>query len=329
MPQSRRGYRPGGTGKPVSAHASPGPATGNTSAQSRRGYRPGGAGKPVSAHANPVPVSGTDADAALPNLTKYLSTSGAASRRHAAELIKAGHVSVNGEVRTDPSVRVAPGDRVSLDGKPVEPPRGYVYVMLHKPRGYVCTADDPHAPKKALDLIDLPGVRLVSAGRLDKNSEGLILFSNDGAWIEQLTHPSHGTRKTYQVTTDRPLSPADIRRLTSSGVLNDGETLRAISIRAEAPGRYIFILGEGKNREIRRMLESLDNRTRRLKRIAVGGLRLGGLPMGRWRFLSPAEAMLALGEAKPPAAVSGSARTQGQNLEDGIARLRSNTRAKP
>ena len=300
MPQSRRGYRPKGAGKAVSAPANPGPATGKDSSRSsRREYRrPVRAGKLAPASANPIPVSGADADAnaALPNLTKFLSTSGAASRRHAAELIKDGHVSVNGEVCTDPSVRIAPGDRVTLAGKPVEPPRGYVYVMLHKPRGYVCTAEDPHAPKKALDLIDLPGVRLVSAGRLDKNSEGLILFSNDGAWIEQLTHPRHGTRKTYQVTTDKPLSPADIRRLTTSGVQNDGETLRALFIHAEAPGRYIFILGEGKNREIRRMLESLDNRTRRLKRIAVGGLRLGGLPMGQWRFLSHAEALLALGK---------------------------------
>ncbi|MBO4288159.1 MAG: pseudouridine synthase [Kiritimatiellae bacterium] len=310
MPQSRREYRPGAGGRagksvsapsrPRSGPAKPRPATDSPSPESRRVYRPARAGKPVSAPANAVPVSGAGTDSALPNLTKFLSTSGAASRRHAAELIKDGHVSVNGAVCTDQSVRIAPDDRVSLDGERIEPPRGYVYVMLHKPRGYVCTADDPHAPKKALDLIDLPGVRLVSAGRLDKNSEGLILFSNDGAWIEQLTHPRHGTRKTYQVTTDRPLSPADIRRLTTSGVQNDGETLRALSIRAEAPGRYIFILGEGKNREIRRMLESLDNRTRRLKRIAVGSLRLGGLPMGQWRFLSPAEALLALGEAKPP-----------------------------
>ncbi len=312
-PSRRENERPGRPGKPgpassgsrfAPAKARPAPAkarpaAGGRSPGFRRGYRPKADEKPVSASAKaiPVPVSGTDApDAALPNLTKYLSTSGAASRRHAAELIKDGHVSVNDEVCTDPSVRIAPGDRVTLDGKTVEPPRGYVYVMLHKPRGYVCTAEDPHAPKKALDLIDLPGVRLVSAGRLDKNSEGLILFSNDGAWIEQLTHPRHGTRKTYQVTTDKPLSPADIRRLTTTGVRNDGETLRALSIRAEAPGRYIFILGEGKNREIRRMLESLDNRTRRLKRIAVGALRLGGLPMGQWRTLSPAEARLALGE---------------------------------
>ena len=234
-----------------------------------------------------------------PNLTKFLAASGAASRRHSAGLIKTGHVSVNGEVCTDPSVRIGPGDRVSLDGKDVKAVSEFVYVMLHKPRGYVCTSEDPHAPKKALDLIHIPGVRLVSAGRLDKNSEGLILFSNDGAWIEKLTHPRHGTRKTYQVTTDRPLSSADIRLLTTSGVQNDGETLRALSIRAQAPGRYIFILGEGKNREIRRMLESLDNRTRRLKRIAVGGLRLGGLPMGQWRRLTPAEARLALASRNP------------------------------
>ena len=238
-----------------------------------------------------------------PNLTKFLANSGAASRRRSAELIKTGHISVNGEVCTDPSVRIGPDDRVELDGRLIEPVESYVYVMLHKPRGYVCTSDDPHAPKKALDLIRIPGVRLVSAGRLDKNSEGLILFSNDGAWIEKLTHPRHGTRKTYQVTTDRPLTPADIRLLTTTGVQNDGETLRALAIRAEAPGRYIFILGEGKNREIRRMLESLDNRTRRLKRIAVGGLRLGGLPMGQWRKLTPAEALLALS-----APASGSAR---------------------
>ena len=238
-----------------------------------------------------------------PNLTKFLANSGAASRRRSAELIKTGHISVNGEVYTAPSVRIGPDDRVELDGRLIEPVESYVYVMLHKPRGYVCTSDDPHAPKKALDLIRIPGVRLVSAGRLDKNSEGLILFSNDGAWIEKLTHPRHGTRKTYQVTTDRPLTPADIRLLTTTGVQNDGETLRALAIRAEAPGRYIFILGEGKNREIRRMLESLDNRTRRLKRIAVGGLRLGGLPMGQWRKLTPAEALLALS-----APASGSAR---------------------
>jgi 23S rRNA pseudouridine2605 synthase len=282
---SKRGDRSHRAGKPF-------PASGggeHGDAPVRRPYR---AGKPFSAPVNAVPAS--EGDAALPNLTKFLAASGAASRRHAAELIKGGHVSVNGEICADPSVRIASGDRVSLDGKTVETPRVYVYVMLHKPRGYVCTAEDPHAPKKALDLIDLPGVRLVSAGRLDKNSEGLILFSNDGAWIEQLTHPSHGTRKTYQVTTDRPLSSADIRLLTTTGVQNGGETLRALSIRAEAPGRYVFVLGEGKNREIRRMMESLDNRTRRLKRIAVGGLRLGGLPMGRWRMLTREEALLAL-----------------------------------
>lgn len=311
MPYSGRGGRPRRGEKPLSAPGNGNHDDGGTARRPRSAGKPFSApvnrkrgdgtsrhprstGKPFSAPVNTAP----EGETALPNLTKFLAASGAASRRHAAELIKDGQVIVNGEVCVDPSVRIALGDHVSLDGKPVELPRGYVYVMLHKPRGYVCTAEDPHAPKKALDLIDLPGIRLVSAGRLDKNSEGLILFSNDGAWIEQLTHPRHGTRKTYQVTTDRPLSPADIRRLTTTGVQNDGETLRALSIRAEAPGRYIFILGEGKNREIRRMMESLDNRTRRLKRIAVGALRLGGLPMGQWRTLTREEALLALAAPK-------------------------------
>ena len=305
MAQSRTGDRPPVARKPLSARSRPSPRGGaapkSPVSASKAPKSPVSASKvpPSTASLSKKAVPSPDSADALPNLTKYLANAGAASRRHAAELIKAGRVAVNDAPCTDPSVRIAPGNRVALDGRPVRPVREFVYVMLHKPRGYVCTADDPHAPKKALDLIDLPGVRLVSAGRLDKNSEGLILFSNDGAWIEQLTHPRHGTRKTYQVTTDRPLSPADIRLLTTSGVRNDGETLRALSIRTETPGRYVFVLGEGKNREIRRMMESLNNRTRRLKRVAVGALRLGGLPMGQWRKLSPAEAKLAL--SAPPA----------------------------
>ena len=129
----RHGYRPGRAEKPVSAPANAVSAAGKSSPVSRRGYRPGRPGKAVSAPANVILVSGTDVDAnaGLPNLTKYLSTSGAASRRHAAELIKDGHVSVNGAVCTDPSVRIAPGDRVTLDGRPVEPPRGYVRSEEH------------------------------------------------------------------------------------------------------------------------------------------------------------------------------------------------------
>jgi|GEM_PF-598243 len=229
------------------------------------------------------------------NLTKYLANAGAASRRHSAELIKSGHVTVNGEVCMDPSTRVSDQDTIILDGEPVVNGAPFVYVMLHKPRGYVCTLDDPHAPKKAIDLITMQNApRLVSAGRLDKNSEGLILFSNDGQWIERLTHPSHGITKTYQVTTEEPLSPDAIALLTSDGVVDEGEQLRAIAIHEQVPCRYLFLLGEGKNREIRRMMDATGNEIHRLKRVAVGMLRLGSLPMGQWRTLTAEEAQQAL-----------------------------------
>lgn len=225
-----------------------------------------------------------------PNLTKFLSSAGVASRRACAELVRTGRVSVNGAVQTNPGSRVKPGDRVACDGKPVERGAPLRYVMLNKPRGYVCTAMDRHAAKKAIDLIEFPGApRLFSAGRLDKNSEGLLLFSNDGDWIEKLTHPRHRTRKVYRVTADFPLTKAQIALLVGPGVESDGEILRADEVRPDGPGRWIFILSEGKNREIRRMLESFGNRTRRLQRIAVGELKLGTLPVGKWRFLSPEE----------------------------------------
>lgn len=231
-----------------------------------------------------------DGAASPMNLTKYLSTSGVASRRACAELIRSGRVSFNGEIQTNPGTRVGHGDQVEVDGRPVKPERKLFYVMLNKPRGYVCTAEDRHAAKKALDLIDFPGApRLVSAGRLDKNSEGLLLFSNDGDWIEQLTHPRHRIRKVYRVTTDFPLTPEQIAALTGKGIESEGEILRADVIREDGPGRWLFVLSEGKNREIRRMLEGIGNRTRRLQRIAVGALRLGALPIGKWRFLSEGE----------------------------------------
>lgn len=231
------------------------------------------------------------------NLSKYLSASGVCSRRGAAELVEAGIVSVNGIPARTPGERVTPKDRVTVRGKPVFPVREYVYIMLHKPRGYVCTMEDPHAKKKAVDLIPLSReVRIVSAGRLDKDSEGLLLFSNDGSFIARMTHPRYEVRKTYLVSTDGDLSPEAIRRLTHEGVRSGGDLLKAECVEHMAPGKYKFILHEGKNREVRRMLESCGRETRRLRRIAVGGLRLGGLPPGKWRHLTKEEVRRALGE---------------------------------
>ena len=228
------------------------------------------------------------------NLTKFLSTAGVASRRRSADLIKTGHVTLNGVVETNPGTRVTGKDKVTCDGRIVSAPRKRHYIMLHKPRGYVCTNNDDHAAKKAVDLIKLKdGARIFSAGRLDKNSEGLILFSDDGDFVEQLTHPRHQIRKTYEVSTDQPLTRSDIERM-KQGIQNAGDLLKALNVVTLSPTKYRLVLGEGKNREIRRMMEALGRTTTRLKRIAVGQLRLGGLPMGEWRELTPDEQKAAL-----------------------------------
>lgn len=228
------------------------------------------------------------------SLTKYLSASGVCPRRGAPALIESGRVSVNGAPALRAAQHVFPGDKVTLDGRAIAPVAEKVYVMLHKPRGYVCTLDDPHAPKKAIDLIPLAQeVRLVSAGRLDKDSEGLILFSNDGLFIEKLTHPRYQTSKIYEVSIADPLTGPEIRRLTVEGIRDDGDLLKAREVSRIAPGKYRFVLTEGKNREIRRMLTALGRETRRLKRVAVGKLELGDLPLGRWRRLTENEVQAA------------------------------------
>ncbi|MBR2426764.1 MAG: rRNA pseudouridine synthase [Lentisphaeria bacterium] len=222
-------------------------------------------------------------------LGKYLSTCGVASRRHAVDLVKAGNVTVNGEVELNPARRITENDVVFCNHKKVIPSAKRHYVMLHKPRGYVCTAEDPHAKKKALDLIRHPDhPRLFSAGRLDKDSEGMLIFSDDGDFVNRLTHPSGGIQKIYEVSTDYELLPHEIARLTT-GIVDEGERLRALSIRYLYGNKYEFILGEGKNREIRRMLSAVRNRALRLKRVAVGGLSLGTLPCGKWRELTEEE----------------------------------------
>lgn len=223
-------------------------------------------------------------------LTKYLSTSGICSRRGAESLISAGYVTVNGRPAERGAMRILPGDKVCFKGRTVEPPAEKLYVMLNKPRGYVCTIKDRHAAKKAVDLIPQAGhVRLVSAGRLDKDSEGLILFSNDGDFIARLTHPRYEVEKTYRVSLSGELSPEAIRQLTEKGVPDAGDILRARAIRPVGPGHYDFILGEGKNREIRRMAAYFHLEVKRLSRIAIGTVRLGSLACGQCRTLAPSE----------------------------------------
>ena len=227
-------------------------------------------------------------------LVKFLRAAGVASRRAAGDLVKAGRIAVNGRTIREPGFRILPADTVTLDGRPVEPAGRFHYIMLNKPRGYVCTNADPHAPRKAVDLIRLdPPVRLFSAGRLDKESEGMILFSNDGDYVARLTHPRYEIRKTYLVRVTREFTEPELTRIRT-GITDGGEHLRVISIAPAGNCLYRIVLNEGKKREIRRLTAAVGSPTLELRRIRIGGLGLGDLPQGAFRELTPEEVALTL-----------------------------------
>ena len=221
-------------------------------------------------------------------IVKYISSCGAASRRKAEELVRNGHVEVDGAKICDPAFKVESGMKVTLDGKVVTLPEKRHYVLLHKPRGYVCSNADSHAEKLAVELIDIPGARMVSAGRLDKESEGAIIFSDDGEFINHLAHPRYGVLKRYEVTTAQPVTPKWQQQMVT-GIMDDGEMLKVISIKELAKCRYEIVLNEGKKREIRRLTAAAGAPTKRLIRVAIGSVELGTLPCGKYRDLSESE----------------------------------------
>jgi 23S rRNA pseudouridine2605 synthase len=228
------------------------------------------------------------------SLSKYLSICGVASRRKSTELIKSGAVKINGISVCEPGLKIQASDKVVHKEKLVSFEKRH-YVMLNKPRGYVCTSDDPFAKKKAIDLVKIPGARLFTAGRLDKDSEGLIIITNDGDYATQLTHPRFQTQKRYRVTVDATLTSEMIEQFCK-GVEDEGEILTAKSVTKESDFTYLFTLTEGKNREIRRMVSWAKRKTVRLKRIATGKLSLQNLQPGKWRNLTEEEISLSLGK---------------------------------
>ncbi len=226
-------------------------------------------------------------------LQKYLASCGLGSRRACESLISEGVVAVNGQVVTEQGTTVDPEtDAVLVRGKPVSP-EGFCYILLNKPTGYLCTGSDPHGRDTFHALLpnDLP--RVFSVGRLDRDSEGLLIVTNDGDWANRLQHPRHQVHKTYQVWTDRPISHSKITQLIEAGVRVDDGQLRAEAIRLIRPagrgGQYEIVLSEGRNRHIRRMLEAVGVRVTRLRRTKIGPLGLGKLPLGQWRYLKPSE----------------------------------------
>lgn len=227
------------------------------------------------------------------SLSYYISKAGIASRRKSTELIKNGKVTVNGATITEPGYKLSPTDLVEYLGNTATIASKTYYIMLNKPRGYTCTASDPFAEKLAIDLIDIPDARLFSAGRLDKESEGLIIFTNDGDYALKLTAPREQIQKTYLVETSRDLTDSEMATLRD-GIVDEGENLFAEDLRKVSSRKYKFLMTEGKKREIRRLLKHFKIKTVYLKRIAIGKLFLENLAPGKWRTMSKDDIALSL-----------------------------------
>lgn len=233
-------------------------------------------------------------------LAKYIARCGAAPRRKAADLVKAGSVKVNGRVITDPAFSVETSDKVELNGKALQLPAENIYIMLNKPRGYTTSHADKHAEHLAIELIDCPEAqRLIPAGRLDKDSEGLLIFSNDGNFIQKITHPRYNVTKQYKVTASRELDEKNRKKMVA-GIMDEGEQLKALKVTPvpDEKSCYYIELNEGKKREIRRMLKACGAATLRLQRIAMGSVKLNSLAVGKWRKLTAEEVASLLAAAE-------------------------------
>jgi len=225
-------------------------------------------------------------------LNKFLAHAGVGSRRHCDDLIVGGRVKIDGEIVRDLGVRVEPDTaKVFVDDHPVHAEK-HVYWAVNKPRGYLCTNHDPAGRPLALDLVPHVDQRVYTVGRLDEDSEGLLLLTNDGDLAQQLMHPRFGVEKTYEVLVAGSPSPAELRQLTTGIWLSEGRVKARFVKKFKRQGDSTWlkiVLAEGKNREVRRMLARLKHKVMRLRRVAIGPVRLDRLPKGKSRRLSLAE----------------------------------------
>ncbi len=225
-------------------------------------------------------------------LQKYLALCGVASRRHAEEMIAAGRVTVNGVRITEMGTQVEEGDRVTVDGKAVSPETEMTYIIYHKPAGEVTTVSDPEGRPTVMDRFRDIGVRLYPVGRLDYDSEGLLLLTNDGALAEKMMHPSHEVDKAYYCKVMGTVSPETLKVLARGVMLDDHPTspARVRLIRQETFDAIVMVtIHEGRNRQVRRMFEEVGHKVLMLRRVRFGPLDLGDLKRGQWRYLEPGE----------------------------------------
>jgi pseudouridine synthase len=231
-------------------------------------------------------------------LQKFLADAGVASRRRGEEMIREGRVQVNGEVITALGTRVdADHDRVEVDGKPLRV-RRKIYVALNKPPALVCSRDDEHDRPTIYQLLPREWAHLHSVGRLDYQSEGLIFLTNDGQFSLRLTHPRYGIRKKYLATVEGRVEGEMLGRFTR-GLWFEGEKFKAEKARLLSASQSHSVveleLAEGKYREVRRLFESQARSVKRLQRIQIGKIKLGELPLGKWRTLTEPEIKSLLG----------------------------------
>ncbi|HDZ40934.1 MAG TPA: rRNA pseudouridine synthase [Bacteroidetes bacterium] len=223
-------------------------------------------------------------------LNKYIANSGVCSRRDADKLISDGEISVDGKAVTDLGTKVSTRAKVKYKGRLLNPERK-VYILLNKPAGYVSTMDDPHAGKLVTDLIKSAcSERVYPVGRLDKDTTGLLLFTNDGELTKKLTHPSHGKKKVYHVHLNRPLTKNDMISLTEG--VDIGELVAADAVAYPDPEDKTQVgmeIHSGQNRVVRKMFEALGYKIKKLDRVYFAGLTKKNLPRGKWRSLTEKE----------------------------------------
>ncbi len=223
-------------------------------------------------------------------LNRFLAQSGLCSRREADDYIQAGLVTVNGVIVSELGTKVLPTDEVKFNDERVQGEKK-VYLVLNKPKGYVTSLEDPHADKTVMDLVkNACSERIYPVGRLDKNSLGLLIFTNDGDVTRQLTHPSLEKKKIYQVTLDKPLTRADMERITEGLTLEDGEIFAdEVAYASENKKEVGIEIHSGRNRIVRRIFEHLGYAVLKLDRVYYAGITKKNLKRGAWRFLTNEE----------------------------------------
>ena len=236
-------------------------------------------------------------------LEKFLAESGIMSRRAAKTCVSDGRVTVNGEYAQIPGTHVSPDtDEVKVDGKPIQKKPKLIYLMLNKPSGYLSTRHDERSRPTVMDLVcDIPE-RIYPVGRLDMDTEGLLLMTNDGAFAHKLTHPSHEIEKTYIAWVEGQPSQEAIDRLREGVMIENGKTAPAKVVQIGSRTRHTqfrVVIHEGKKRQIRRMFGATQHKVISLKRVQIGSLSLGTLPRGKYRLLTQTQAQELQGKKTP------------------------------